>query len=164
MFAPFFHSYSAWLFPDNLVHCAVTHSRLFPESDQGGEWHGDCGPMITIMDAAHKILEDISLIDVQHARPAVRTSTTPGSGLSFIALDKNRHSWIIHEEDIYFYCSGVIHSSFNHPSGKEGRQLFKSCQLNSIMKSLRFNDTLLYSATTVPSSLSFYSCTIFRQE
>ena len=65
--------------------------------------------MITIMDAAHKILKDISLIDVQHARPAVRTSTKPESGLGFFALDKNRHSWIIHEEDIYFYCLGGSH-------------------------------------------------------
>lgn len=120
MFAPFFHSYFSSLFPATRGEggTAQLHRRHFPRNLTRAGWGvtQGCGTMITIMDAAHKIIKDISLIDVQHARPAVRTSTTPGSGLGFIALNKNRHSWIIHEEDIYFYCLGGSHLSWSRIS------------------------------------------------
>ena len=61
------------------IDCAVF--RISRNSISGGDigaqivfsdWDGGRLMIVTIIDAAHKILKDISLIDVQHARPRVK--------------------------------------------------------------------------------------------
>ena len=71
------------------IDCAVF--RISRNSISGGDigaqivfsdWDGGRLMIVAIIDAAHKILKDISLIDVQHARPRVKDIHLARSGNS----------------------------------------------------------------------------------